>query len=277
MALGPDDLVLCAGTLARAGFRERVDAAVAAGYRGLSLFPSDVRRARDEGLDDAAMKTLLLENNLEIAELDPLMTWLPDVQPGTGTFATTESECYEIAARIGGRSINAVVFTPKPVPKETVVECFAGLCDRAADEGLLVHLEFMPWTQIATVLDALEVVELAGRKNGGIMLDTWHHFRGPLSNDDLRTKVPIDRILALQLNDAPAAAEADVLEETLNRRRVPGDGDIDLPEILRILKQGGSPAPLGIEVFCEDLFPLPSAEVATRCADAVRRALTQIA
>jgi len=275
MTLGPEDLVLCAGTLAKASFRERVDAAVAGGYRGLSLFPSDVRRARAEGLDDATMRGLLEENGLGVAELDPLMSWLPGVDPGAGPFATTENECYEIARSIGGRGINCVVFSPEPIEQDVVVESFAALCDRAAEHGLLIHLEFMPWTQIATVLDALTIVEAADRPNGGIMLDTWHHFRGPLTNATLAERVPIEKILAVQLNDAPAQAEENVVEETLNRRRVPGDGDIDLPEVLRILRDGGSPAPLGIEVFCEDLFALPPGEAATRCADGVRQALAK--
>jgi len=275
MALGPDDLVLCAGTLAQASFRERVEAAVAGGYRGISLFPSDVRRARAEGLDDASLRGLLADHGLEVAELDPLMSWLPGVAPGPGPFAATEDECYEIAANIGGRGINCVVFAPQPVPQDVVVESFAALCDRAAERGLLVHLEFMPWTQIATALDALAVVEAAGRANGGIMLDTWHHFRGPVTDADLAEKVPASRILAVQLDDAPAQAEENLVEETLNRRRVPGEGDIDLPGILRMLRDGGSPAPLGIEVFCEDLFPLPPSEVAIRCAEGVRRALAR--
>lgn len=275
MALGPEDLVLCAGTLAKASFRERVAAAVAGGYRGISLFPSDVRRARSEGLDDDAMRGLLDENGLEVGELDPLMSWLPGVDPGNGTFATTEDECYQIAESIGGRGINCVVFSPEPVPHEVVVASFAALCDRAAERGLLVHLEFMPWTQIATVLDALAIVEAADRPNGGIMLDTWHHFRGPVTDAELAERVPMHRILAVQLDDAPTEPEANVVEETLNRRRVPGDGDIDLPTILRLLRDGGSPAPLGVEVFCEDLFSRPPSEVAVRCADGVRDALAR--
>jgi len=65
------------------------------------------------------------------------------------------------------------------------------------------------------------------------------------------------------------------VQETLNRRRVPGEGDIDLPEVLRILRDGGSPAPLGVEVFCEELLPLSPSEVAIRCADGVRAALAR--
>ncbi len=275
MALGPDDLVLCAGTLAKASIPERIEAAVAGGYRGLSLFPSDVRRARSEGLDDAGLRGRLADNGLEIAELDPLMSWIPGVAAGEGPFATNEDECYEIAESVGGRGINCVVFAPAAVPQGLLVESFAALCDRAAERGLLVHLEFMPWTQVATVLDALAIVEAADRPNGGIMFDTWHHFRGPVSNATLAADVPIPRILAVQLDDAPAEAETNLVEETLNRRRVPGEGDIDLPEILRILRDGGSPAPLGVEVFCEDLFSLPPSDVAVRCADGVRQALAR--
>jgi sugar phosphate isomerase/epimerase len=105
------------------------------------------------------------------------------------------------------------------------------------------------------------------------MFDTWHHFRGPVGDAELASQVPIETILAVQLDDAPARAEADLVQETLNRRRVPGEGDIDLPGILRILRDGGSPAPLGVEVFCEELLALPSDEVAVRCAEGVRKAL----
>jgi sugar phosphate isomerase/epimerase len=96
-----------------------------------------------------------------------------------------------------------------------------------------------------------------------------------VTNAELAEKVPMDRILGVQLDDAPTLAEANLVEETLNRRLVPGDGDIDLPEVLRILRDGGSPAPLGIEVFCEELFSLPANEVAIRCADGVREALAK--
>ena len=44
-ALGPGDLVLCAGTLAAASFRERAEAASAAGFAGVSLYVTDRVRA----------------------------------------------------------------------------------------------------------------------------------------------------------------------------------------------------------------------------------------
>jgi len=273
MALGPGDLVLCAGTLQNATLRERVTAAVAGGFRGLSLFASDYRRAREDGLSDADIRALLDDHGLEIAELDPLITWLPGAVSAIPLFDASEDEFYAIRDAIGARSINAIVFTPEPVEDAALAAAFAALCERGAAHEMLVHLEFMPWTQVASAVDAWDVVRRAGHPNGGIMLDTWHHFRGSVSDAELAAKVPTERIFAVQLDDAPAEAEEDVIAETLNRRRLPGDGDIDLPAILRMLREGGSPAPLGVEVFSEALFALPPSEVAARCGAATRAAL----
>ena len=75
--LGPEDLVLCAGTLGGASFRDRVEAAAEAGFSAISLFLGDYQRARAEGLSDADMRKLLADHGLAVAELDPLMSWVP--------------------------------------------------------------------------------------------------------------------------------------------------------------------------------------------------------
>lgn len=72
MALEPGDLVLCSGTLRRGvGFAERLDAAVAGGFRGISLWGHDYRAARAEGLSDADLVHMLDDHGLAVAELDP--------------------------------------------------------------------------------------------------------------------------------------------------------------------------------------------------------------
>jgi hypothetical protein len=51
------------------------------------------------------------------------------------------------------------------------------------------------------------------------------------------------RVLGIQINDAPAQAEADLIDETLHRRLAPGDGDIenkgDSPSVRR---RGSTPS-----------------------------------
>ncbi len=279
--LGPADLVLCAGTLPGCPLRERVEAAAAAGFAGISLGVPEYRRARAAGLSDAEQRRLLADHGLEVAELDPLLRWIP--QTGLGADATAEGaelfryaedDFYAAADALGARSLNAVVYSDVPVEPERLVEAFAGLCDRARTRGLLVHLEFLPWTQVADAAAALAVVEAAGRDNGGIMLDTWHHQRSGGSIASLRA-IPGARILGVQINDAPLEAEADPVAETLRRRLLPGEGDIDLVGLVRQLDAGGCRAPIGVEVFSEALAARPAAEVARRCAEAARAVLAR--
>jgi sugar phosphate isomerase/epimerase len=280
MTLSRDDLVLCAGTLASTPLAERAEAAAAAGFAGLSLFLDDLSAARSSGLSDADIRSLLADNGLAIAELDPLMSWVGGAdrdarvtEEGEGFLRWHEPDFYDAAAAVGARSINAVLFPTKAAPHEVLVESFAGLCDRANEHGLLVHIEFMPFSQVNSIDMALEIVDAAGRDNGGIMFDVWHYFRGPSTPEALAKAA--SRVTAIQLDDAPAKAEANIIDETLHRRLMPGEGDANVAELIRILDAGGCQAPPGVEVFCDDLATLPAPELARRSAEATRRVLEQ--
>ncbi len=279
--LGPGDLVLCGGTLPAASLRERADAAAAAGFRGLSLFVPDYRRARAEGLSDADLRSLLSDRGLAVAELDPLLRWIPGAglgadatAEGTELFRYGEDDFYAVADALGARSLNAVVYADAQIEAGRLAEAFAGLCERAAAHGLLVHLEFLPWTQLPDLGAALSLVEAAGRENDGVLLDSWHHFRSGAGADAL-SAAPGERILAVQLCDAPARPEPDPVAETLHRRLLPGEGELDLAGLVRALDAGGCRAPLGVEVFSDALAALPAAEIARRAGDAARALLTR--
>jgi len=84
-----DDLVLCAGTLRAASLADKCAAAVAGGFTGITLWPSDVARARSEGSGLADMKHLIADHGLALFDLDALLVWLPGEQcpPGLPTEA----------------------------------------------------------------------------------------------------------------------------------------------------------------------------------------------
>ena len=72
------NLILNAQTLAPdVTFDARVKAASRAGYRGISIRPSEYNGALKQGLDDAAMLKLLADNNVEVTEIGLATTWLP--------------------------------------------------------------------------------------------------------------------------------------------------------------------------------------------------------
>jgi sugar phosphate isomerase/epimerase len=279
--LGPRDLVLCAGTLPLAGFREKLEAASGAGFAGVSLFLADHQAARAAGHSDAEQRRMLADHGLAVADLDPLLAWIPGAGPGPGVtdeglafFRHGPDDFFRVADALGARSLNVALATDPGLPRAALAEHFADLCDRAAEHGLLVHLEFLPWSPVPDLRAALDLVELAGRPNGGVTLDVWHHARSGGAPDDVRAAAGA-RILAVQLSDAPAAPEADLVQETLHRRLLPGEGAIDLPGILRALAAIGAPAPLGVEVFSDALAALPAAEAARRAGDAARAVLAR--
>ena len=274
--LGFGDLVLCAGTVALSGFAERAAAAAEAGFAALSLFPQDYRRARESGLGDAELRAILRDHDLAVAEIDPLLSWVTGDAAGAGLnergrafLASGEDEFYAIADALGARSINAALADPGPVDLERVADAFGALCDRAAAHELLVTLEFLPWTRIRDAATAASLVERAGRANGGVMLDAWHHFRSGAPH----ASIPAARVFGIQLSDAPAEAEPNPVDETLHRRLLPGEGAADLAGLLRHLAAGGCRAPIGVEVFSDALAAQPLREVARRTAAAARSVL----
>src|SRR4029077_877532 len=114
----------------------------------------------------------------------------------------------------------------------TAASCFAALCDRAASEGLRIALEPMPFSGVCDLATAWRVVELADRRNGGLTLDAWHFYRRG-AELALLEEIPSEQAAAAQLDDAPPRPDGPVKDESMHRRLIPGEGELDLVAFLR--------------------------------------------
>lgn len=276
--LGPRDLVLCSGTLLGHPLRAKIRAAAEAGYRAITLWPDDVAQARSEGLRDADIRALLADHGQVVLDMDPLLDWTPEATPKPGEAAVTvtpEAEFYAIAEAFGARSLNVVQGFGQTLDLDRAAEDLAGVCDRAHDHGLLVTLEFLPWSGIPDAGVALELVRRTGRRNATVLVDTWHWFRGG-ADLSLLEALPGDRVGSIQINDAPRSAPENRMLESMLDRRMPGEGDIPLTDVLRTLAAIGARAPLGVEVFHERHARMDATEVARRAAEATRRVLAAL-
>ena len=103
-------------------------------------------------------------------------------------------------------------------------------------------------------------------------MDRWHACRGT-PDPAARGAAGGAGSVGVQLNDAPRAAEADVLDESLHRRLLPGAGELDVVGLVRLLDELGVEAPIGVEVFSDALAERPAADVARLAAEATRRLL----
>src|SRR5206468_2791335 len=145
-------------------------------------------------------------------------------------------------------------------------EALRGVCERAAAHGLLVTLEFLPWSGIPDAATALEIVRRSDHPAATVMVDTWHQFRGSGDMSQLRA-IPGAKVGSVQINDAPLRPGADLVQESLEGRLLPGEGEMPLLEMLAILDEIGARAPIGVEVFSKALDALPPIEVGPRAED----------
>jgi sugar phosphate isomerase/epimerase len=146
----------------------------------------------------------------------------------------------ELAAALGATHLSCIgdefSSTSRPMHDDERVERFAALCDLAARHGLRVGVEFMLYREIHTLGEALALVERAGRRNAGVIVDALHLARSGGDPADL-ANVPADRIAYAQLCDAPAVSPAlgDLPREARTDRRYLGEGDLPLRELIAAL------------------------------------------
>lgn len=272
--LGPDDLILSHFSLGRfRPFEERVRAAAEAGFAAMGLYIGEYQRLRAEGASDADLRAVLDHHGMRVVEIEALRGW-----SATGkdrdAYLKAETEVFKMSDALGpGHHVQ--VIGPYAGTLDDAAQAFAGVCDRAAEHGLAAAIEFLPeMTNIPDAATAMQIVQTAGRANGGICLDCWHHFRGA-DDDDMLRAIPAGRIFTVQFDDGPAQrADPDYYTDCTRYREVPGDGDFDLAGFLRLLAEMGVRLPLSVEVMSTKLQDRTAGEITRRLADATRAVVT---
>lgn len=271
--LGPDDLVWDHFSRPRAdGVAERVYAAAAAGYAAIGLYLGAWATLREQPAELERVDAALASTGLVVANIETLRGW---AVPGNDEACRKqEALAYEMAAHWGSRYVQVIGDAEGPL--DSAAAGFAALCDRAADHGLLVGLEWVPaMTNIGDASTAVRIVTEADRRNGGLCVDSWHFTRSTNNLDDLRN-LPGDKVVATQWNDGTITPQhPDYFEDCLANRVLPGDGEFALVEIVRILDAIGSTAPIGVEVCSAELWAAPVDHAARVSADAMRRVLAE--
>lgn len=272
--LTPDALVasywtICGGGPGRSSpwsIAERAVAAAKPGFRGIGLRNDDYIIAREAGVTDADLRRVLADSGIFVPEIEFVSGWSSDDEAVMQRARRAEDELYALADAVGeSANINLGCSEPveSPLPLEHVVERFAAFCDRAAPHGLTVSLEFMPWTGIPDAASAWDVVSLAGRANAGVLVDVRHYFRGAADPAQILA-IPPERIAGLQINDALEQVVGTLREDTLHRRKLPGEGSFDLAPLVRVLDDMAVAVPWAVEVISDDQFALPLDEAARR-------------
>jgi sugar phosphate isomerase/epimerase len=250
-----------------------ISASGLAGFRTASLWRLHYELAKAGGLRDADLVHWLDEAELQVLVVEAGVEWAN----GVSDALTAESDAlFALAGLVGATHLLAVTLHERAedfdrAKARTGLQAFA---DRAADHGLALSIEWLPWTVLPTLSSAWELIESADRRNIGLVFDNWHWLRQPggPQPDVLRT-IPGERIHVVQLCDAPAIADGPMLEETMTRRLLPGEGATDWQELTQVFAAIGARPIVAPEPFNASRAAHGPTVYAHAIADATRRVL----
>jgi sugar phosphate isomerase/epimerase len=239
------------------------------GFSGIGIWHADLQHVLEtRGLVE--MKTAFDDNGLRYLELEFLMDWFVD--PGDPRREASDEMrklLFEAAAAFGAHRIKVGNIPGTPCELPQLTERFAELCaDAARHTDAKVVYEFMPFdVNVRTVDAAVTVVGGAGAANGGVAIDTWHMSKLGIAPDELR-RIPPQYLSWIELSDGQLENMDDPIDEVVNHRQLPGEGEFDLRAYIAVCEDCGYAGPWGVEVLSEDLRNNPIDVIFRRAYDA---------
>lgn len=245
--------------------RDRCEAASRAGWSGVGLLLDDLEHSIEKyGL--SAVKKILDDTGMKYFELEILMDWYLDGEARAKS-DSSRLRFIELGGELGMRNlkIGANPFDESPVDFAGMTDEFAKLCEDVSAVGATVAIEFMPFSRIRNVSDALKIAEGANQPNGGLMVDHWHVARAGTPYGEV-AQIPARFIKGVELDDVGAQVKGSLFEDSSFNRQLCGEGAGDCPAFIDALRQAGCTLPYyGVELISESHRKLPLDEMA-KCA-----------
>jgi sugar phosphate isomerase/epimerase len=239
-------------------WRDRCEHAAGVGFAGIGLWHADVAHQL-ETRTLAEMKQIFDDAGLTYLEVEFLADFfVPAGEPARAESDRLRKQLFETAATFDAHHIKVGNIPGTPCELGRLTEEFAALCaDAAQHTDAKVAYEFMPFDVNVNTLDkALGLARDAGASNGGLAIDTWHMSKLGIAPEDLK-RVPLEHLAWVELSDGQYETMDDPIDETINHRRLPGEGEFPIPAYVEALAAAGYDGPWGVEVLSSELRSLP--------------------
>jgi sugar phosphate isomerase/epimerase len=238
---------------------DRCAEAAKAGFKGIGLWHADVTHQLETTTLDE-MATIFKDAGLKYLEVEFLAEfWVDKGEPARAESDRLRKQLFETAAAFDAHHIKVGNIPGTPCELDKLIEAFTELCqDAAKHTDAKVVYEFMPFDVNVNTLDtALELVQGAAEPNGALAIDTWHMGKLGISPADLK-RIPPEYLGWVELSDGQYENLPDPIDEVVNRRKLPGEGEFDIPGYVEACQHVGYEGPWGVEVLSEELRNLPS-------------------
>jgi sugar phosphate isomerase/epimerase len=242
-------------------FKDRVEACAKVGFRGMGIWHADLlqmlkRRPLTE------IKRILDDNGMKHIEIEFLGDWFLTGEKKKQS-DLVKQDLLTAAQALGARHIKVGDFFHTDTPIPQVIDSFAALCREAAVYGTKIVYELMPFAMIDSLPNTLAMLKGAGEKNGGIIFDLWHIVKLGIPYEEI-SRVPLEYFLGVEINDGTFTAPWSLHEDTINHRRLCGEGEFDIRGFLDHVQRAGYRGPVGVEVLNQELRRRPLEELAAR-------------
>jgi sugar phosphate isomerase/epimerase len=162
-----------------------------------------------------------------------------------------------IAATLGaGRCIAAA---DRALTHDEAVRDLRTAAEVLAPAGVRLAFEFASYGSPTSLGEAVAICEEVGWERCGLLVDTWHVFRGGESLAELAA-LDRGRIALVHVDDGASEPLADPVLEGRFHRLLPGAGAFELDAFFGALAAAGYDGPVSLEVLSEELRRLPPLE-----------------
>lgn len=255
--------------------RARCEQAARVGMAGIGLWHADLEHVLEtQSLRD--VRSAFDDTGLRYLELEFLMEWFLDPSDERRKESDRVRDLlWRAAAELPAHHVKVGNIPGTPCDLDTLTERYADLCAHAAEHhDAKVVYEFMPFdANVRDLETALALVDGANAQNGGLAIDTWHMCKLGISPDDLRA-VPARHLGWVELSDGLYENMDDLIDETVNHRRLPGEGEFPIAYYVQACRDAGYDGPWGVEVLSDDLRNRPIDEIFDRAYSTSAAALT---
>jgi sugar phosphate isomerase/epimerase len=245
---------------------ELIEIAARAGYQFVSLRPIPVGAPNEPLHPFSTDKALLARTKAALASTGIGLLDIEVARIIKEARPQNYVPAFEAAAELGGRHVLTSAWCDDRL---YIRDFYSELCALAEPFGLTVDFEFVTWSGVKSLNEAVEVVRQSRRPNAGIVIDTLHFDRCHADPRQL-AQLPREWFHFAQINDAPLRFSGE-REELIRIGRAGrlylGEGGIDIGAIL-----GRLPAvPLSIEIpNPEKLAALGAEQYARLCIETAR-------